>query len=482
VTERPEHQPRMTSLMRAKPVTTAVTVVVLAAVLILPAIWNGFPLVFSDTGVYIGDFRYPGTPPFYGIFVAISSFRVSLFMTVIMQSLILATVITVFILHIGGERRLWPLLFFGLAVVLVTQAPWLASWIMPDALAGAGIIAMSVLLFRQTRLDLYEHVFLLGVVLLAGLCATANVPYYIGYLGFAVAARWILVARQAAMKGTAVVAFMLILAATLVISTNFAIHGRAVLNSASPTLNFSRLADIGLAQSVVRELCESEQFAVCDHVDGLEAYVRGEQNFLWGGIAESTSSRTTARAEYAELVSRIMRERWPIFLGEGLTDSLRLFFLPALENFTAFRIESPPETWVNFRAYPLGTAPGSWVGAIYPDSLEAYLGARQQSGEVLRVFPGTVYAASTFLSYALLIFLTATAWRRGDAMAVALGLAGIAAVVGNLVLHGVLVGPFPRYHAKIGWLGWLFVVTLLARSKADPKIGSPTGRHLTNAA
>ena len=428
------------------------SVFVLAPVSIYPAIWNGYPLVFSDTSTYIGDFSYPGWPPFYGLFVKISSLRFSLLLTVIVQALILSAVIMAFLLHIGGVRKLWLLLTLGLAAVLLNQLPWLVSWIMPDVLAGAGIAAMSVLLFRHIPLDLYEYAFLLVVVLLAGLCATANLPFYIGYLVFSVAVRWIFVDRQAAMTGSLLVASALIMTAALGLSANLLIHGRAELNSASPTMNFSRLADIGLAQPVVREVCKSKKFAVCDHLDALDENVRGQQTFLWEGIAVATNSRWETRDEYATLVSQIIRERWPEFLGEGLTDTGRLFLLPALEE---------------FRAYPKESSV-SWISNVYPNFREAYFDARQQRGEVLMVFPRTFYAVSTFVSYGVLVLLTAIAWRRGDRMAVALGLAGIAAIVGHLVLHGVLVGPYPRYHAKIGWIGWLFVAVILARARASP--------------
>ena len=447
-------------------------VFVLAAVSISPAVWNGFPLVFSDTGVYIGDFRYPGVPPFYGVFVAVSSLRVSLFLTVVVQALIFASVITSFLQHVGGVRNPWLLLVFGLAAALLNQSPWLVSWIMPDILTGAGIAAMSVLLFRQSRLEIYEYTFLLGVVLLAGLFATANLPFYAGYLAFSVAVRWVLVDRPTAMVGNLAVAAVLILTTVPVLSANLLLHGRAELNSASPTMNFSRLADIGLAQPVVRDACRNEKFAICDHLDALEKNVRGEQSFLWGGIADVTGSRYGTRGEYATLVSRIIQERWPGFLGEGLTDSGFLLVLPALENSPTSDDFKVPETWLNLKAYPVGSAPADWLAALYPASLEAYLDARQQHGEVLSVYPGTAYAFSTFLSYGVLVLMTGIACWRGDRIAVALGLAGLAAVVGHLVLHGVLVGPYPRYHAKIGWIGWVFVAVMLARYNADMASGS----------
>ena len=438
--------------MRPRVATIVLPAAVIAAVAIYPAIWNGFPLVFSDTSAYLGSPGFPGVPPFYGVFVAISSLRISLFLTVIVQAAIMASVIVTFLFHIGEVRKPSSLLVFGLAVVLLNQVPWLVSWVMPDIFAGVGIAAMSVLLFRQDELELYEYAALLGVVLLSALSATANLPFYVGFLGFSVASRWILVDRKAAMTGSLMIAFALIMIATLAVSANLIIHGRAELNSASPTLNFSRLADIGLAQPVVREVCRGEQFAVCDHLDALDENVRGEQSFLWGGIADETNSRTVTRAEYATLVSRIIRERWPAFLDEGLKDAGRLFVSPALSEFASY----PVDTWT-----------AHWIKTLYPTSLEAYLEARQQQGEVLTAFPGTVYAVSTFVSYGILVLVTAIAWRRNDRMAVALGLAGLAAVVGHLVLHGVLVGPFPRYHAKIGWIGWLFVAVILARAKAD---------------
>ena len=49
--------------------TTFVTIVLMTGLFLLPAICNGFPFVFYDSGTYlIGGIREPSRPPFYSVF------------------------------------------------------------------------------------------------------------------------------------------------------------------------------------------------------------------------------------------------------------------------------------------------------------------------------------------------------------------------------------------------------------------------------
>ena len=56
-----------TDRLRCAPVLLA------AALLLWPAVWNGYPIVFADTGTYLSQAinRYLGwdRPPFYSIFL-----------------------------------------------------------------------------------------------------------------------------------------------------------------------------------------------------------------------------------------------------------------------------------------------------------------------------------------------------------------------------------------------------------------------------
>ncbi|OSZ82244.1 hypothetical protein CAP35_02950 [Chitinophagaceae bacterium IBVUCB1] len=69
-------------------------IAVYAMLIISIAIYNGYPLLTPDSGSYIKyafDMQLPNDrSPFYSLFVAISSLRSSLWVTIVVQALLIA--------------------------------------------------------------------------------------------------------------------------------------------------------------------------------------------------------------------------------------------------------------------------------------------------------------------------------------------------------------------------------------------------------
>lgn len=442
----------------AVPASRAVTLAsvgLLSLLSLYPAMLNGFPLLFTDSGVYLGDYRYPGVPPFYTLFVWITSLRSFPWLTIISQSVMVAVTLMIFLRSAGGIARQGVLLATGLVVLALNQAPWLASWIMPDILTGLGVAALCALLLTPERLRLIEGAFLAGVAGLATLTTTANGPLFAGLIAVCLLLRGGVGRRLPHAAGTLAATAMVAGALLATMAANQRLHGVFALNSAGPALTFSRLADIGVAQPYLAKACPGTTFRVCAHLDALNNYTRGVQTFLWKGVADATDARGAGREEYAQLVSLIVADRWAEVLREGLRDSVVLFGRPALGLAQNADIDSMK-----------GLGPDGWIADLYSRSYPHFLAARQQRDALRPLFPSTAFAISTYAGYAALLVLLALAVPRGDRMGVALGLAGLLAVVGEIVLHGMLVGPFPRYHVKVAWLGWLFAAALLSRLSA----------------
>jgi hypothetical protein len=448
----------MRSTDAPKPLSSCLVILALAAAALYPALWNGFPLVFDDSAVYFGSFNIDGIPPFYPLFVVLSSAKWTLFLTAAAQALLAAAVVTVFLRSAGGVASLSRLLLLGLGVLLLNQAPFLVSWIMPDLLAGLGIAALIVLLLAPERLSVVEMGFLVGVVWLSALCASANMPIYIVLAGFCLVLRWGLMRKSPLNMQALLTCGAVTAAVALTLLANHHLFGRAELNSAGPVLTFSRLADIGVAQPVVERECRSKHFAVCSHLAALKTSVRGGQTFLWDGVAEQTHAYGATRGEYAILSRTIIRESPAAILREGLIDTRALFLRPTLGS-------APTRELV---PYPSNNPVALELNHLFPRDAAAFAAARQQTGELQARFPVVFFAASTYVSYAVVIVLIGLAWRRGERTAVALGLATLAAIAGQLLLHSFLVGPFPRYHVKVAWLGWLISAALWERLGSAP--------------
>ncbi|MBK9761077.1 MAG: hypothetical protein IPO90_14170 [Flavobacteriales bacterium] len=127
-------------------------VVVIGAMLILgPALVNGFPFVYPDTGTYL-DSAFRGAVPvdrpcWYGLFMRISSLGGNTFWGIIIGQALLCslyirrTVAVLVALHAAA---------FALAIMvllsLFSSVGWYAGQLMPDIFTGIGILAMFHLL------------------------------------------------------------------------------------------------------------------------------------------------------------------------------------------------------------------------------------------------------------------------------------------------------------------------------------------------
>ncbi len=123
-----------------------------AFIFIIPALYNGFPLVTSDTGTYIAsamDNNVPNDrPAIYSFFVRFISLRDSLWFVVFFQGILLSLILSVFIKTFFPDyfSIKYRLLIFSM-LTYFTSLPWFTSQIMADAFSSCWILSIAILLF-----------------------------------------------------------------------------------------------------------------------------------------------------------------------------------------------------------------------------------------------------------------------------------------------------------------------------------------------
>ena len=115
---------------------TLIAVPAAAALLLWPALWNGYPIVFADTGTYLSQAieHYAGwdRPVFYSLFMLPLHATISVWPVIVAQALLTAAVLWLV------TRTLLPAIpasaFIAGIVVLsgCTWLPWLVCELMPD--------------------------------------------------------------------------------------------------------------------------------------------------------------------------------------------------------------------------------------------------------------------------------------------------------------------------------------------------------------
>ncbi len=120
----------------SRPMPELAATVLLAAILLSVALWNGFPIIFYDTGAYmlqgLGHLFVAERSPIYSIFLAGTGGAISLWLVAGAQCLIVSFVMTQTARAVRPNLSLWALLALGAALCVATGLPWYAAQIEPD--------------------------------------------------------------------------------------------------------------------------------------------------------------------------------------------------------------------------------------------------------------------------------------------------------------------------------------------------------------
>lgn len=129
---------------------------VIFLLLMLPSIFNAFPLVTSDSGTYIGSgiqgWVPIDRPLMYGLFVGFLSFKHSLWYPIIVQNIILAFLLFKIYDHFLAEvKNKMIYVFISFFICTVTGIAWFSAQLMPDVFVGIGFLSLILLLLKPLR-------------------------------------------------------------------------------------------------------------------------------------------------------------------------------------------------------------------------------------------------------------------------------------------------------------------------------------------
>ena len=160
--------------------TARLAVPAAAALLLWPAVWNGYPIVFADTGTYLSQaiHLYAGwdRPVFYSLFMLPLHLTVTLWPVVVAQALLAAWVLwlvcRVLVPGISGSA------FAGGVFVLsvCTWLPWLVSELMPDLFTPLLVLVLCLLAWVPERLSRIEQMVLAGLATLMIASQQSSLP------------------------------------------------------------------------------------------------------------------------------------------------------------------------------------------------------------------------------------------------------------------------------------------------------------------
>jgi hypothetical protein len=439
------------------------------------ALYNQFPLTYSDTGNYVGNAvsmahgREPWfffRPLTYILFLVPFSRPQTIWLVPLAQGLLVVIVVDLALR--SAEVSLTDNRFLGLFAGLTafTSLPWFSGQIMPDIFTSLVILLPFIALrggeeqTRRQRLILgailafsiathLSHFLLYGLLLITGLAAAV----------IAHGSRCWPELRRLGLRAIV----PLLVATGLVMAPNYYFYHEPVLSRSSALFVLGHLVGEGLAQRYLENACPTRHYLLCSERASL---VPNVDWFLWspGGTRkrhepEMQRGDSTFLREAPAIVAGTLRQEWAAVIGVSLKNAaaqLRTFEIHPEEHRYSRAVEQEIK--------PLGNR-----------VVQAY----RASGEAQKSLP--LVAANrvqyTVFGFSVLVLLACLPMLRGPAHS---GIRALIAVVGiGVVLNAFVVVSLAsvrsRYQSRVVWL-----VPLVAAVAAGRVVGSRGRRGLRN--
>lgn len=234
------------------------------------AFYNGYPLVTSDTNTYIRsgfDFTIPADrPPFYGIFIRISSLWTSLWFTVFVQSAILTTLLYRLSHRVYGNDAPFHQYVTGfITIISFTCISWISSYLMADIFAAILLLATVLYLFEE------KAVLKIVYLIVAAYAILTHNSHFIIALIFPV---YLLIvagikrSKKLALKGaalfvTAAMCFILLSCVNLYNGNGF------TMSKSSHIFMMGKLAETGILNTYLDDNCPTKKLVMCNYKDDI---------------------------------------------------------------------------------------------------------------------------------------------------------------------------------------------------------------------
>ena len=431
-----------------------------------PALINGFPLVYSDSGTYlvtaiIGRIP-PDRPIYYSLFLLPLHWRTNLWLPIAAQAAITIAVLDIFL------RRTCPALSrFQLALQLcclagLTSLPFFASQIMPDIFTPLMILSLCILIFRPLDVTAGERLFLYAVFL-ASLCFhQANFLLAIMTLVFALPCRWLFdggwnrIVRQSLAPGS-----LLVLGMGLLLMPNYLVHHELVIARGNGIFLLAKLLDDGPGLDYLEAKCRIQRYSICSQVPAIRQHQEAVSSmqtststmtwFLWSGPREAAGD-WDGLAPYASSVALT-----------AILDEPGRFVLASLRGFAHQLVLFG--TGDGLVVYGPNTLISLVLRNFFPSDVnQSYLTSLQQTGRLNLAIISDLHKMIVIISLLLIMSLIVDVLRSERTLG-AIASTLLFALIANAAITGALSDPIDRYQSRISGLVVVAAMTLVYASR-----------------
>jgi len=440
---------KMRSATAAK-VCTAFFLAFLA--LIWPALYNGFPILFHDSGAYLtrafASELEPGRSPFYGFFIAASGGRINLWPVILTQSGLTLWLLSL-TLRLHGVRDPRIAAIAALVLAVATTAAWGVATLMPDFFTPLAVLCWYLLVFSDGGEGRLEKVGVAVILLLAELVHSTHLALILGLMLVPGA---FLVRSPGPRRGLALAGMVTALAMLLLPLVNGLVSGHFGFTPGGQTFIFGRLLQSGMVRRYLDEHCPSSEIRLCAYRDSLPT--TGDE-WIWDSDSpfNDLGGWEGYAGEMRSITQASLQDHPWLNLRAAALDSLRQF----VKIGTGEDMDS--RYWHTDQV----------IADYLPDAVPALSNAIQHHAALGRLPSrlNLVYVPLTFGAMVLVLAELVSGWRRGSLPTLLLTV--LLALVGNAILCGVFSGPHDRYQGRIAWLAVFAAMVSLAERRVTSR-------------
>lgn len=424
-------------------------------ILLTIGLYNGYPLIYSDTGTYIYSgftfFVPQDRPVIYGLFVKLFSLNRSLWFVVIIQNFITAFVLfEVCYLFFTKERLKLYYLTIITFLTLFTGIGWYTNQIMPDffsAIVGlliylllcvqntsSGKTTLLMLLLAFSVTVHFSHLLLsfsIIIVFLLANCITRNRQ---SVLPGMLTARKTLAVTAIALSGWLIIP-----------AVNYILEKDATLSKGSHVFFMAHLIDNGLLKKFLKDNCTSDEFKDCKLCKYKDSLPTDLGNFLWekDGVLKKTGGWDSSKTEYKKIIKATFTK--PKYLFSHFNKTVLYTCIQLTRN----------EIGQGLFSYPKSSQVYTQIYWKFNDELNNYINSKQYSNNLSSAFHliNTLnFVVNIFCVFILFILFCTSLFKQINPLSFQLLLFSIISVLLNAVFTAGLNAPSDRFQARISWL------------------------------
>lgn len=419
--------------------------------LLLPALYNRYPLVNADTATYLASGFKPETPfdrPItYGLLARLFSLNgASLWLVVYAQALLVAHLLYIIIKQVMGASYRW---YYGVGMVLLlslgTGLSWVVCQVQPDIFTAIGLLCIVALLIsghsRGTRIYLYILFFVAVATHLSHPLLFVSV----------LAALWVLRRVYVSAGNLPVRPIRFLVLAGLALGS-IALMG-AALSKSKHVYFTGTLLEKGVLKKYLDDKCPTTPYKLCAYKDALPAT---SDEFIWTDSSPlyKIGSWQGTKTEFNTIGNDVLTT--PAYLGIYLAATAR----QAGQQAVTYGIG------VGNDPFGAGTNVQLRIAEYFPKEAGRFAAARQNTAHLLPAFvlPNKLFTVVLLMSLAVMV-VALLRWRHTSGTLKILMAVCLIGVMFNILDCAAFTVVNGRYGCKTLWLVPLCAVLYLLGQK-----------------